>query len=137
MIRRPVFAHDALWNWVERVCRVCGRWVVGLGILGICTALIGTWQGVETWREETHWRRLGGPFRPVATRLDRQKRQTFAAASVSAAYGTTFVIVARRRWVRHKRTASNQCIDCGYDLTGNTSGVCPECGTPVTGKESA
>ena len=22
------------------------------------------------------------------------------------------------------------CIPCGYDLTGNTSGRCPECGTP-------
>jgi hypothetical protein len=24
------------------------------------------------------------------------------------------------------------CSGCGYDLTGNTSGVCPECGTRVT-----
>ncbi len=21
------------------------------------------------------------------------------------------------------------CVECGYDLTGNVSGVCPECGT--------
>ncbi len=27
------------------------------------------------------------------------------------------------RWVNHGR-----CGNCGYDLTGNTSGVCPECG---------
>ncbi len=26
---------------------------------------------------------------------------------------------------------TNQCRGCGYDLTGNVSGVCPECGTPV------
>jgi hypothetical protein len=30
-----------------------------------------------------------------------------------------------RRWVRLRR---NQCIRCGYDLMGNASGVCPECG---------
>jgi len=24
------------------------------------------------------------------------------------------------------------CPTCGYNLTGNTSGVCPECGTPAT-----
>jgi hypothetical protein len=24
-----------------------------------------------------------------------------------------------------------RCVYCGYNLTGNTSGVCPECGTPV------
>jgi hypothetical protein len=23
------------------------------------------------------------------------------------------------------------CRECGYDLTGNVSGVCPECGTPI------
>lgn len=28
---------------------------------------------------------------------------------------------ANRRW-------NNQCVDCGYMLRGNTSGVCPECG---------
>ena len=31
-----------------------------------------------------------------------------------------------RRWRRKKR---GQCLKCGYDLTGNESGVCPECGT--------
>lgn len=24
-----------------------------------------------------------------------------------------------------------RCVSCGYDLTGNVSGICPECGTPV------
>ncbi len=24
------------------------------------------------------------------------------------------------------------CERCGYDLTGNSSGVCPECGTPIS-----
>ncbi len=31
------------------------------------------------------------------------------------------------------RYASGLCVNCGYNLTGNTSGVCPECGTPVPG----
>ena len=29
-----------------------------------------------------------------------------------------------RRWAREGR-----CAACGYDLAGNTSGICPECGT--------
>lgn len=33
----------------------------------------------------------------------------------------------RRRWRRRR----GQCVRCAYDLTGNTSGVCPECGTPI------
>jgi hypothetical protein len=30
------------------------------------------------------------------------------------------------------RTRAGRCRSCGYDLTGNTSGVCPECGAKVT-----
>jgi len=30
-----------------------------------------------------------------------------------------------RRW---RRRRAGRCIRCGYDLTGNESGVCPECG---------
>ena len=32
---------------------------------------------------------------------------------------------AARRWRRRRR---GQCEACGYNLTGNVSGVCPECG---------
>jgi len=30
-----------------------------------------------------------------------------------------------------KRRERNECPTCGYCLTGNVSGTCPECGTPV------
>jgi hypothetical protein len=32
----------------------------------------------------------------------------------------------------HRRLRRGCCPACGYDLTGNTSGTCPECGTAVT-----
>jgi len=36
-------------------------------------------------------------------------------------------------FVRHlpKRLSLNLCTNCRYNLTGNTSGTCPECGSPV------
>jgi predicted amidophosphoribosyltransferase len=41
------------------------------------------------------------------------------------------VAIARaRRQARHRRIG--HCLRCNYDLTGNVSGVCPECGTPIT-----
>jgi hypothetical protein len=29
---------------------------------------------------------------------------------------------------RHERAKRNPCVHCGYSLTGNVSGRCPECG---------
>jgi len=34
---------------------------------------------------------------------------------------------------RHRRTPGH-CARCGYDLTGNVSGRCPECGVEITQK---
>jgi len=44
--------------------------------------------------------------------------------------------VGRRKRVKHMREVLREfgivlCLKCGYDLTGNESGVCPECGTSV------
>lgn len=33
-----------------------------------------------------------------------------------------------RRWRRRRRKGF--CVKCGYNLTGNVSGICPECGLP-------
>ena len=39
------------------------------------------------------------------------------------------------RWlVRRRWAGALGCARCGYNLTGNTSGVCPECGSPVAEK---
>jgi len=41
-------------------------------------------------------------------------------------------VVARERTIeRGRRRAAGLCEQCAYDLTGNASGVCPECGAPA------
>ena len=46
---------------------------------------------------------------------------------VFAAYPTiTFIRGPLRRYRRHRK---GLCVTCGYNLTGNISGTCPECGT--------
>jgi len=42
------------------------------------------------------------------------------------------IISLRRHWHMSARGAAHPaCSDCGYNLTANTSGVCPECGAPI------
>jgi hypothetical protein len=41
-----------------------------------------------------------------------------------------------RRLFRRRMQSQKLCAKCSYNLTGNLSGVCPECGTPVP-KQSA
>ena len=34
-------------------------------------------------------------------------------------------------WYRDRRPRKGHCLHCGYNLTGNESGVCPECAAAV------
>ena len=42
-----------------------------------------------------------------------------------------FAIPTAIIWYRDRRRPKGGCHTCDYDLTGNVSGVCPECGTEV------
>ena len=50
------------------------------------------------------------------------------AASIMLPGLISAVLVMRVTQPRDKR---NHCRSCGYDLTGNVSGNCPECGEPI------
>jgi hypothetical protein len=45
---------------------------------------------------------------------------------VVAGYAAAVGLPPLKRLLRRR---SGQCAQCGYDLTGNLSGTCPECGT--------
>ena len=58
----------------------------------------------------------------------------FQALTVSvcvAAAGAVWWAIADRMRRAEPRFPAGFCQLCSYDLTGNTSGICPECGTPV------
>lgn len=56
-------------------------------------------------------------------------------AALPAAWLSLFL--ARRLQLPTMRERLGLCRSCGYDLTGNISGTCPECGTPATTKRTA
>ncbi|UCE59218.1 MAG: hypothetical protein JSU63_17460 [Phycisphaerales bacterium] len=46
--------------------------------------------------------------------------------------GVLGALVIVHRWIsRSGRVPDGVCTKCGYNLTGNVSGTCPECGTEV------
>jgi len=55
--------------------------------------------------------------------------------TLSVALGTyptiAFIRGPARDWRQRCRRRKGLCINCAYDLTGNESGVCPECGTEI------
>jgi hypothetical protein len=50
----------------------------------------------------------------------------------------TVVTGAVASWTWHGRQAPEapRCVNCGYNLTGNVSGRCPECGTPIARQDA-
>ncbi len=60
-------------------------------------------------------------------------RFLWVIACLLATYpAVTFMRGPLRRRRRRKR---GLCVGCGYDLTGNITGVCPECGVPIDPKQ--
>ncbi len=70
------------------------------------------------------------------TRLVRQLRVPLWPLLV-AFMTYPIVVVLRRILRRHRWRKHGCCLRCGYDLKGNTSGVCSECGTPIPPEQCA
>jgi len=61
-----------------------------------------------------------------------RKRMVDCPAWLPPALLTTWSWFLVRPFMRkRKRRRYNLCLHCGYNLTGNTSGVCPECGKRI------
>ena len=88
---------------------------------GVINFSFGAYGGGTEWHLYYDW---NSPYRPIWwPRL----RSTFLIIPLWLPWivivSATFYV-----WFRFKPTGIGFC-KCGYDLTGNVSGVCPECGT--------
>ena len=55
--------------------------------------------------------------------------KSVVGAGLVAAGLCLLYLVERPALGREERRRRGLCVRCGYDLTGNVSGTCPECGT--------
>lgn len=74
------------------------------------------YRGGLVWLETPLWTEVKCPMWMVAL-----------AASI---YPAIAFIRGPLRWYRRRKRGL--CVRCGYDLTGNVSAVCPECGRPCS-----
>jgi hypothetical protein len=80
---------------------------------------------------------IGWILRLLAIFPKAERTHIIIAASMPTlgAVGVAIYCVWVVRWYRrtraHTRVEAGLCLACGYDLTGNVSGTCPECGGKV------
>jgi hypothetical protein len=107
-----------VWWWIgAKMARLVGRrlvgWVLGgtlLNALFDVALVVGVFAGVA------------GPAVVLA---------------VIAAFIGALHVVGRRDALRRRFIEAPFCTRCEYNLTGNLSGICPECGTPIVVAQEA
>jgi len=80
--------------------------------------------GVEFWNYEDHITCGGSGASSLRIIVS-----SWTLIFFTACYPIIFLILSYRR--RVNRDALQPCFRCGYDLQGNASGTCPECGTSI------
>jgi hypothetical protein len=71
------------------------------------------------------------PTSPLIPAMLAVSVPNWLAVLISASPVAVLLIRFRRTTRAGVRHRANLCSACGYNLTGNVSGVCPECGTPI------
>ena len=124
-----VSSRDGVLRLVLDRCRKCDRYGTHTS-----TCMAQKWEVLVNSKPATlsdirlgklQWR-VG---QTTTRRYYRLSVPTLSAVALLATYPTiAFIRGPLRRWRRRKR---GECLNCGYNLTGNVTGVCSECGTKI------
>jgi hypothetical protein len=112
-------------SWVYLYgARIAAWWIVGRAGAGLAGRRLFGWIAAGTMLNVLFdVAVVGGVFINAALAA--------AAVFVIGCVIAVLELSGRRDALRARFTADPTCATCGYNLTGNLSGICPECGTPV------
>jgi hypothetical protein len=82
------------------------------------------------WRWYFDYIRSPAAYRPLVAWLDVGIPLVMVSFPLAAGLAGSYTLAKHARFWRLPFTAG-RCPGCGYDLTGNVSGTCPECGESV------
>jgi hypothetical protein len=127
--RLPAYMRD---RWVFHGDELPGWQVIG-------SPSLTWWRQVVDQRSWATLRDLLGLSLPGATsrafgcsgRITYWHEYAMPLWAPSLLFATLAIFLFRRD---RERPGPGHCRSCGYNLTGNLSGICPECGTPTAGK---
>jgi uncharacterized RDD family membrane protein YckC len=102
-----------------------GLWSPGRKMFGLIVVHQASGVRIGFWRSVLRNLVLVIPFMPLYVAFD-----LVTGKRLGDGWANTRVV-----WKRYENhplfTGLPACAVCNYDLTGNTTGVCPECGTPI------
>jgi len=115
----------------------CGGWAVWVaGFVGV--VLAGSAMKHKRWRSAVEWSSVAVVFGLIAATII-VTTDFFMAARwfLDKLVVPFFVLIAASIQLIGSKLQSRRrthCVECGYDLQGNESGTCPECGTIFAGE---
>jgi hypothetical protein len=106
---------------------VRARWLPHIARLPICIAVFPLALYLNVYLADSLLNATG-----VMKRIDDNHALMWIGgfAIVFVAYGLCRALYGRLGW-QWRAWDGSSCLNCGYSLTGNTSGVCPECGQSI------
>jgi hypothetical protein len=138
--------YDPPPRWGGLDGRTCCTIATMIGAASTSGRVIGRAEGWGTFMwSGGRWRELAGDFswQTVSSALGLRaptSQQRPGMQVYSLPYWIPFLVVAVPTgylfWCDRRRQPPGHCRVCGYNLTGNVSGVCPECGVPIGGKST-
>jgi hypothetical protein len=119
------------WSWIVQFAVVAGTCC--LGVAGAHADFLKL--GLIVWLAAAVWSAMEATLLQTALRAPIETRiGTFLSMLVPiSAFILACVLLYETQPVHTlaQRAARYQCLNCGYDLRGLSSGVCPECGRAI------
>lgn len=81
---------------------------------------------------DLYWEDFGVP-NVVVLRKYHLRISAYLVYAVAILFSIAPTIAITGMWQSRHRRRKGYCAKCGYNLAGNTTGICPECGTVIKG----
>ena len=143
MARRSRVGRIAKWTGLGLLLLILSAWAVSIrdcwainmgdGHIRLTDGMLRYYQGFSLLPGLHRFDTQG----ELGFRLPKIRRDVISAEYGVPLWLPIFIVGSSIGWIsyRDRRPGKDHCQTCGYDLTGNESGVCPECAAPVHTQE--